>query len=184
MPNHHAGTLTGIVDFGVDRSCSRMQYPWRESYGLPFEVTFLFGLYTNFDCHSNLMRVALSWLTSRRSHGQFEFSQVDPQREGQSSCSRRTARQQCANSRDGLRRVGITASCCSILYLATARPLSCKAQQKDLRAWTDGRSYLARSMQRFFRSSNAAILCETIFLMMEPPATASSPARNRKQRPV
>ena len=45
-PNHHAGTLTGIVDFGVDRSCSRMQYPWREFYGLRSEVTFLFGLYT------------------------------------------------------------------------------------------------------------------------------------------
>ena len=46
LPNHHAGTLTGIEDFGVDLSCSRMQYPWRESYGLRDEVTFLFGLHT------------------------------------------------------------------------------------------------------------------------------------------
>ena len=61
LPNHHAGTLTGIVDFGVDRSCSRMQYPWREAYGLRDEVTFLFGLYTNFDCHSNLMRPVFEW---------------------------------------------------------------------------------------------------------------------------
>jgi len=36
-------------------------------------------------------------------------------------------------------------------------------------------------MHRPNRSSKAAVSCETIFLMMEPPATAFPPVRNRSQ---
>jgi len=37
-------------------------------------------------------------------------------------------------------------------------------------------------MHRPKRSSNTAVFCETIFLMMEPPVIESSPGRNRNQR--